>query len=213
MSGRLPCGADTDALLDQISGGHDEETPHQRGCPHCRAALEEYRRLWAPVDALADEVVRAPRAVLDRALARVRAVADNPAAGLLESDGLPGSTWIAARVVVGCARSAAEEVDGVRAALGRLSPEVVPPDAGVGVVGDAVADLRAATPGETRVAVGLAGGTAVVELTLAASYGRDLPALGRTVRALVARRVRETTGLHTVTVDVHVDTVFSPSES
>ena len=195
----LPCGADTDDLLEQVAirdvaAVVDEaRVRHQRGCPHCRAALEEYRRLWGPVDALAATVVRAPEAVIDRALARVRAVADNPAVGLLdEDDGSPGSTWIAARVVVACARIAAEEVDGVRAVLGRIDDdETAAAVSGRG--GDAVVD------------VGLSGGTAVVALTVAAGWRQDLQVLAQDVRELVARRVREMTGIRTVTVDVHVD--------
>ena len=130
--------------------------------------------------------------MIERALARVRTLVDNPTAGLLDDPGSVGATRIAARVVVFCAREAAERVEGVRGALGHL-----------GDVGD-------------RVEVGLTGATAMVELTLAASYGQDLQALGRRVRRDVEREVRDLTGLTVVSVSVHVDDLLGdpvPRES
>lgn len=197
----LPCGTDPDALVDRVAdpvGAGAEtaaEAAHRATCPHCRAALEEFGRLWSPVSALADEVVAAPDAVIERALARVRTVAENPAVGRVEPTlgDLPGTTWLSARVVVACARLAAEDVEGVRAALGRVG--------GVHATGDRTSP---------RVEVGLAGGTAVVELTVAATWPRDLTALGAEIRARVVEEVRAVTGLRSVTVDVHVDVLLGP---
>ena len=195
----LPCGTDTDALVELVATGGDAETAdeaaHRAACPHCRAALEEYRRLWSPVADLADEVVTAPDSVIDRALARVRTVAANPTVGRVDArpGDRPGTTWLAARVVVVCARLAAEEVEGVRAALGRVG--------------------HSRDTSSPRVEVGLAGGTAVVELTVAATWPRDLRALGEEVRARVIEEVRAVTGLSSVTVDVHVDTLLGPAGS
>lgn len=185
----LPCGIEGEDLLEQVAEDRtpDAETAaHQHGCRHCRAALEEYRRVWSPVQDLAHQEVRAPSAVIERALARVRTLVDDPTAGLLDDAASgPGSTRIAARVVVVCAREAAERIEGVRGALGR-----------VGEV-------------DERVGVGLTGATAVVELTLAASYGQDLQALGRRVRRDVEREVRSLTGLTVVSVSVHVDDILT----
>ena len=200
----LPCGADTDDLVERVAAGTETgggltgetgaQAAHRATCPHCRAALEEYRRLWSSVSDLADTVVTAPDAVIDRALARVRAVADNPTVGRVEAapGDRSGTTWLAARVVVVCARLAAEEVEGVRAALGRVG--------------------RSGERSSPQVEVGLAGGTAVVELTLAAAWPRDLQALGREVRARVVEEVRAVTGLSSVTVDVHIDTLLGLPE-
>lgn len=198
----LPCGADTDDLVERVAADAaatgaapetDREAAHRAACPHCRAALDEYRRLWSPVADLADEVVTAPDAVIDRALAAVRAVADNPTVGRVDAapGDRPGSTWLGARVVVVCARLAAEEVEGVRAALGRVG--------------------RSRETSSPRVEVGLAGGTAVVELTVAATWPRDLRALAAEVRARVIQEVRAVTGLSSVTVDVRVDTLLGPT--
>ena len=46
----LPCGADVDALLEQVADGHGaDRDAHQRDCVHCQAALAEFAALWAPV--------------------------------------------------------------------------------------------------------------------------------------------------------------------
>ena len=185
----LPCGADSEDLLEQAAEDRVpdvEAAAHQEACRHCRAALEEYRRVWSPVHDLAQQEVRAPAAVIERALSRVRLLVDNPTAGLLDDPASgPGATRIAARVVVTCAREAAERIEGVRGALGRL------------------ADI------DDRVEVGLTGATAMVELTLAASYGQDLQALGRRVRRDVERAVRTLTGLSVVAVSVHIDDLLT----
>ena len=39
----LACGADVDELLEQAAEGRGGQlTSHQRGCPHCQAALREF---------------------------------------------------------------------------------------------------------------------------------------------------------------------------
>ena len=78
----LVCGADTDALLAQVAEGRgDALDAHQARCPHCRAALAEYGRLWAPFDALAATEIAAPPGLLDQALASVREQAGPPGYG------------------------------------------------------------------------------------------------------------------------------------
>ena len=70
-SGRLPCGRDTDALVEQIAdGAGDRRDAHQQTCPHCQAALAEFERLWAPVRAVSDHRPRAPEGLLDEAAQR-----------------------------------------------------------------------------------------------------------------------------------------------
>ena len=44
----LACGADLDELLEQAADGHASQlTDHQRHCPHCQAALQQFSRIWA----------------------------------------------------------------------------------------------------------------------------------------------------------------------
>ena len=50
--------------------------------------------------------------------------------------------------------------------------------------------------------------TPTVEITLAASYGVDLAALGESIRAVVRRGLREQVGLDPVAVDVVIDEVL-----
>jgi uncharacterized alkaline shock family protein YloU len=188
---RLPCGRPTAPLVEQVAEGRggvlDE---HQRTCPHCRAALAEFDRAWAPVRAVAADRPQAPASLVEAALRRVRGVSDEPEYGRIDSPF--GHTRVAARVVVALARHLAAGVPGVEVALGRLAAD------GHGERGEVVPDVEA----------GVAGGSTAVQITLAAAYGQDLQALGERIRAVVARGVREVTGLEPVDVTVVVDDVW-----
>lgn len=183
---RLACGADADEVLAQVADGlGDDRTDHQRNCPHCQAALAEYGRLWAAVDALAAERVEPSDGVMERVLRTIRASAADPWYGRLpDTDG--GVTRVAGHVVAVTARLSAEQVPGVRAALSRH-----------------------ADPDDT-VRVGVTGGSAALEITLAVELGHDLQALARRIRAAVADGVRTLTGLEPVEIHVVIDDVLEP---
>jgi hypothetical protein len=99
-------------------------------------------------------------------------------------------------VVVALARHLASRVPGVRVALSRLV-----------ALGGGPETSLVAGPGPEVVA-GVAGGSTVVAITLAADYGQDLVALGARIRTVVADGIRASTGLEPVAVIVHVDDVF-----
>jgi uncharacterized alkaline shock family protein YloU len=188
---RLPCGRSTGPLVDQVAEGRGADLDdHQRTCPHCRAALAEFDRLWAPVRAVAADRPHAPASVVEAALRRVRGASGEPEYGRIDSP--QGHTRVAARVVVALARHLAAGVPGVEVALGRLAAP------GHEDGGEVVPDVEA----------GVSGGSTAVQITLAAAYGQDLQALGERIRAVVARGVREVTGLEPVDVTVHVDDVW-----
>ena len=183
----LLCGRSADELLDQVAAGRGHvRDEHQQGCVHCQAALGEYGRLWAPMADLAAEEVVAPEGRFDQVLRRLRGALSEPDYAVLP--GPDGLTRIAARVVVVTARRSAQSVPGVRVALSRaLSGDDEPG-------GDVVA--------------GVAGASTAVEITLAADYGEDLNALADRVRATVADRIREITGLSTTELTVVIDDVL-----
>jgi uncharacterized alkaline shock family protein YloU len=179
---RLACGRSAADVLEQVADGVPRpRDAHQRDCVHCRAALAEYDRVWAPVRELAAEPVAVPDSVMDAALRRIRGAIEDADHAVLV--GPRGRTRIAARVVVALARDAAQGVPGVRVAIGRRL-------------------------GGTPVAVGVAGRTAAVEIVLAAAYGVDLVALGERVRAEVAARIRRLAGLEALDVTVVIDDVL-----
>lgn len=195
--GRLRCGADVDHLLDQVAAGRGGEfDSHQVGCPHCRAALGEYDRLWAPVRELADSEVRAPESLLEDTIRRLRNATSDPDYGTLPSP--TGTTRISARVVVVTARETAQDIAGVRVALSKLITAGVTP----------TAEPEPSPPEEPRVEAGMAGRSTALEVVLAADYGTDLVALGERIRTEVAARVRDLTGLEPVSVSVRIDDVF-----
>ena len=213
---RLPCGAPIDRLLDQVSAGTaSDRTDHQEQCPHCQAALAEYDRLWTPVRELAADDVKAPDSLLDETLRRLRSTTSDPTFASIP--GPDGTTRVSARVIVVTARETAQDVEGVRIALGKIvGPEARSP-------GDPAADdenqsddslIGARVEGPARddgprVVAGVAGRSTAIEITLAAQYGVDLIALGERLRADVARRIGTVTGLHPVTVSVVIDDVFT----
>ncbi|MFC5061918.1 Asp23/Gls24 family envelope stress response protein [Actinomycetospora atypica] len=193
---RLACGADPDALLAQVSEGRgDERDAHQAGCPHCRATLAEYARLWEPFDELAATEVRAPAGLLDRALASVREQAGPVDFGRVPDE--QGPYLVAARAIVAVVGHAARSSAGVRMALGALG-ELVDPGTG--------AETRAA------VGAGVSGQSVAVDLTVAAEYGHDLRRLAEHLRERVVSEVRAQTGLEVVVVDVAITDVFPPLE-
>lgn len=191
MTDHLACGRPTEPLLEQVAEGRAAEfDDHQSTCPHCRAALAEFDRLWAPVRAVQADRPQAPPAVIEAALRTVRGITSEPEYGRITTP--LGHTRVAARVVVALARHFAAQVPGVEVALGRLAAS----DHGDG--GEVVPD----------VAAGVAGGSTSVQITLAARYGQDLRALGERIRVAVSRGVRDATGLEPVDVTVVVDDVF-----
>ncbi|WP_018334103.1 Asp23/Gls24 family envelope stress response protein [Actinomycetospora chiangmaiensis] len=188
----LPCGRPTAALVEQVAEGRaDRLDAHQRDCPHCRAALAEYARRWAPVAAVAAERPRAPTSSIEAALRALRGPGGEEEYGRIGSP--QGHTRVAARVVVALARHLATGVPGVEVALGGLVADRH------GAGGEVVPDVE----------VGVTGGSTAVRITLAAAYGQDLQALGERIRTVVARGIRDATGLEPVDVTVHVDDVFS----
>ena len=193
----LTCGTDPQQLLDQVGDGRGSDLDdHQAGCPHCQQALRIYRRLWAPFEILAAQTVRAPRGMASRAVAWIRAVYDDttatplPITGL--PPGLPGTATVTTRVVIRCARLAAEQVDGVRLALSELSTS--PPAAHSGSDPG-----RGQAPEEDIVLV----------MTVAAEHGHDLHALGRRIRTAVDDALRSLTGRTPRSIDVHIDDVLT----
>jgi uncharacterized alkaline shock family protein YloU len=188
---QLPCGASVDDLIAQVADGDAaRRTPHQQHCPHCQAALAEYDRLWGPVTDLAAARIQAPDSIIEEALRRIRQTSAHSEYGLLP--GPDGLTRISVRVVIVTARVAAERTDGVRAALSHARP---------------IATSMTAT-----VAAGVTGSTTAIEITIAATYGLDLPDLADRVRHAVAADIRTRTGLHPADITVVIDDVLQPEQ-
>jgi uncharacterized alkaline shock family protein YloU len=195
---RLACGADVDELLEQAAHGRAGQlTDHQRGCPHCQAALREFSRVWEPVRSLAAEQVSLPASVRGAVARQIRKLTADAWYTLDLADG--GAIRIAARVVARIARDAARQVPGVRVAFGRSTR--------AGIAGRAeAATLRHRHPSE---AVGVMGRTAVVDLAVTAQYGRELDAVGRGVQERAIAALRSNAGLRDVLVNVTIDNVIT----
>jgi uncharacterized alkaline shock family protein YloU len=199
---RLPCGASANALLLQVAEGTPPRDPtHQRGCPHCRAALAELEDLWAPVQELAAEEVRAPAGLLQAVMAQVRELSRNNWSAVLQ-DAVGGETRIAARVVGAVARLAAESVLHVTLALGggRVATEA-----------GAATDVARVAGAEDATDVGVAGTHVVVDVQIAIDYGVPMPQVAEQVRQRIADHIATHTGLTTTEVNVVVVDVRPPA--
>jgi uncharacterized alkaline shock family protein YloU len=195
---RLACGADVDVLIEQAANGRAGQlTDHQRGCPHCQAALREFSRVWEPVRGLAAEQVSLPASVRTAVAREIRKLTGDLWYTLDLTDG--GAIRIAARVVARIARDAARQVPGVRVAFGRSTR--------AGIAGRAAAaTLGHRHPDE---AVGVMGRTALVDLAVTGQYGQELDAVGRGVQERAIAALRDNAGLRDVWVNVTIDDVIA----
>jgi hypothetical protein len=114
----LPCGAEVDPLLEQVTDGRAADLDaHQRECVHCQAAIAEFSALWAPVAEAATRPVPAPAGLTAAVMSQIRVLVRD-VRYTLQATNL-GVIRIAARIVATLARDAARMVPGVRVALGR----------------------------------------------------------------------------------------------
>jgi uncharacterized alkaline shock family protein YloU len=195
-SSRLACGTGADELLEQAADGlAGELTGHQRGCPHCQAALREFSRMWEPVRSLAAEEVSLPAAVRTAVTRQIRRLTADAWYTLDRTEG--GAIRIAARVVARIARDAGRQVAGVRVVFGRST--------GARAAGRAEAATLHHHPAG---AVGVLGSTAVIDLAVAAEYGQNLDAIARTVQERAIAELRSKAGLKDVIVNVTIDDVI-----
>jgi uncharacterized alkaline shock family protein YloU len=197
---QLACGASVDEVLEQVADGEaDRLTEHQQHCPHCQAAIAEFRLLWAPVRQFARQPVLVPHRLRAAVLKQVDRLVHDVWYTLQLTD--IGVVRVAARVVAAVARDAAAAVPGVRVALGRSTES-------------RLAQLAArATHGHLHphAAVGVLGETAVVELALAVSYGEQVHEVAHEVQRRVIAELQRNIGLQSVTVNVTVDDVLPKS--
>ncbi|HEX8094827.1 Asp23/Gls24 family envelope stress response protein [Jatrophihabitans sp.] len=195
-SQRLACGAGVDELLEQVADGDaDRPNSHQRTCPHCQAAIAEFRLLWAPVQDYARQPVSLPQRLRRSVLQEVDRLVHDVWYTLHLTD--TGAIRVAARVVAAIARDAAGRVPGVRVALGRSTES-------------RIAELVArATSGHLHphAAVGVLGRTAVIDLALAVSYGEPVHVVAHEVQRRVIAELKQNVGLQSVIVNVTVDDV------
>lgn len=200
---RLVCGAVVDDLIAQVADSHSaERTPHQDSCPHCQAALAEYQWLWSPIQDFTDEAVAVPDSILENVLRAIRGTGRDPHYGVLITP--LGRTRIADRVVAVTAWITTEQIPGVRAAFSR---EITHHQATGGPTDHHGGDDTAGGAVEEAVA-GTHGASTAVQITLAASYGQDLPALAGRIRATVTDRIRVLTGLYPAQITIIIDDVL-----
>ena len=198
----LPCGTHIDLLLEQVAEGHgaDRDT-HQQQCVHCQAALGELTTLWAPIADQAATPVCAPPGLAAAVMNQIRSAVHDSWYTLEVTEN--GAIRIAARIVAALARNCARMIPGVRVALGRSTQ------------GDLAAQAEKATleHHHPHAAVGVLGGTAVVDLAVAVTYSRPAHEVARDIQAHVIAALRDQVGLKDVTVNVTVDDILGDDDA
>ncbi|PWV47972.1 hypothetical protein [Nocardiopsis sp. L17-MgMaSL7] len=121
---QLPCGTSADTLLEHLRAG--TVTAHERTCPHCRAAADEFRPLLSALGAALDNdrEVTAPPGLLDDVMSVVRA--EGRSRGTLRlpdtgSGGTPGDTRVRHSAVSAMLRARVDPAGGL--VLGRCRIE------------------------------------------------------------------------------------------
>ena len=197
----LPCGADVDAVLEQVADGHAADLDaHQRDCVHCQAALTELAALWAPVAETAASPVPAPPGLTAAVMSQIRVLVRDVWYTLQTTD--LGFVRIATRIVAALARDAARRVPGVRVALGRSTHSKLA----------ALTERATAGHHHPHAAVGVLGRTAVVDLAVAVTYGDPVHEVARDIQQHVIATLREQIGLQTVAVNITVDDILTDDE-
>lgn len=128
---QLPCGTSADQLLDHLREG--TATRHERTCPYCLAAAEEFRPLLSALGSALEEdrEVTAPPGLLDDVMRAVRAEGrsretlrlPDPASGP-DSGGAPGDTRIRHSAVSAMLRACVDPAGGL--IVGRCRIERTP---------------------------------------------------------------------------------------
>lgn len=123
---QLPCGTSADQLLGHLREG--TATRHERTCPHCLAAAEEFRPLLSALGSVLEEdrQVAAPPGLLDDVMRTVRAEGRSsktlrlpgPASGRRpgsapDSGGAPGDTRIRHSAVSAMLRACVDPAEGL----------------------------------------------------------------------------------------------------
>lgn len=193
----LACGRSVDDVLEQATEGRGAELDeHQSTCPHCQAALREFKALWNPVTEYAERPVTLPPDFATRVMDRVHLLVRDVWYTMNVTD--LGAVRVAARIVGRIARDAARSVPGVRAVLGRTTH------------GRMVDLVERATRGHLHPhsAVGVLGQTAAVDLAIAVRYGDPVHEVAEEVQRRVNQRLREAITMQAIVVNVTVDDVI-----
>jgi uncharacterized alkaline shock family protein YloU len=175
---RLPCGAELDALVTQVT----DETPppdpaHQLRCPYCRTALHALTRSWADVQTLAAEPVPTPPGLSARVMGRVRELAVHMTTTFVLATAR-GHTRINHGVIGQIAHRAALTVPGVLFASAQAGP------------GHATDPARL-----------------TLSLRLVIAFGPAAHALADAVRAAIREQLPRLTGATVSSIDVTIDDI------
>ena len=197
----LPCGADVDALLEQVADGHaSDRDAHQRDCVHCQAAIAEFAALWAPVAEAAASPVPAPPGLTAAVMSQIRVLVRDVWYTLQTTD--LGFIRIAARIVAALARDSARMVPSVQVAFGRSTHGKIA----------AITEQATFAHHHPHAAVGVLGRTAVVDLAVAVTYGDPVHEVARDIQQHVIATLRDQIGLQTVAVNVTIDDIFTDDD-
>ena len=175
---RLPCGAELEALVIQVTGdGQPVDPAHQNSCPYCHTALRYLRQGWADVQALTREPVPIPPRLTAQIMARVRTLARHVTSSILLGNHR-GETRISHSVLGQVIQRVAAAVPGVVFASAKPIPHE-PPE-----------------PGRLS-----------VNIRLVVAFGPTIHTLTHAVRQAIDRRVPRLTGAQLSRIDITIEDI------
>jgi hypothetical protein len=180
----LACGRDAATVWDRVATGLAPDE-HERGCPHCAAAIADARGLSGVVYRMAAEPVEPPPSVLERAMGAVRT--EFRQRDLLELASPHGPARLSRPAAAAVLRHAVDRMAGVRARSCRIEQA-----AGAGPDGQPAA--------------------ADVMITVTARFGVELASVTARVRQLVLAAGEQALGVPVRRVDIDVVDVFEDGQ-
>ena len=169
----LACGRDAATVWDRVATGLAPDE-HERGCPHCAAAIADARGLSGVVYRMAAEPVEPPPSVLDRVMQAVRT--DFRQRDLLALDSPLGRARLSRPAAAAVLRHVVDRMAGMR-----------------------VRSCRIEQPAGDAVPTG-----AEVSITVAARFGVDLASVTARVRQMVIAAGEQALGVPVRRVDIEV---------
>jgi hypothetical protein len=176
----LACGRDPAVVWDRAEAGADPDE-HERGCPHCLAAIADARGLDTVVHRMAAQEIEPPPSVMDRVMSAV--ITEFRPHDVLVLPSPHGPARLSRPAAAAVLRHVVDRMGGLRARSCRIE-QLPGTDGGAGP------------------------GAATVRITVAARFGVDMASVTARVRQMVIAAGEQALGVPVGRVDIEVVDVF-----
>ncbi|WP_239028316.1 Asp23/Gls24 family envelope stress response protein [Pseudonocardia acidicola] len=180
----LACGRDAAAVWDHATAGTLDE--HERGCPHCAAAIADARRLDGVVHRMAAEPLTPPPSVMERVMGAV--LAELRPYDVISLASPHGPARLSRPAAAAVLRHVVDGMGGVHARSCRIE--------------------QVEQAGDVPHISGGPAAAVTVAMTVTARFGVDLASVAARVRQMVIAAAGQALGVPVQRVDIEVVDVF-----